>query len=180
MGIRCVNWHRVNRGGVWYPHAVRSRGRFACSCLLALVGCGDVQTTDSRFATPERTVHTLLASHGMSEMSQQDIRERIGEHGAFQLRDTEAWRSCFADFEQPAGEGMAGYVLGILAAGRDELRYETVGDIATVRLQEERVVMRRGDDGAYRIVLRDSVPERVRAGLLQIEENARRRTAPGP
>ena len=27
--------------------------------LLALIGCGDVQTTDPRFATPERTVATL-------------------------------------------------------------------------------------------------------------------------
>ena len=178
MAEHCVNHLAVNPAAVCYPSSVRSRALAAC--ILLSFGCGDVHTTDSRFATPERTVQTLFVSYGMSDLSQEEIRARIGEHGAFQLRDPELWRSCFVDLEQPGGEGMAGYVLGVLGAGRDELRYETVGEAATVHVQTARIVMRRGADGAYRIELRDSVPEPVRAGLLQIEENARRRTVPGP
>lgn len=155
---------------------------FACS-LVALGGCGDdVQTTDSRFATPERTVATLLATHGLSDVSQDDIRTRIAERGSFELRDAETWRQCFTDLDRPGGEGMAGYVLGLLAAARDDLRYETAVDRGYAFPREGiRVVMQRGEDGAYRIILGESVPVEVQRGLLQVEENARRRHEPtGP
>lgn len=148
--------------------------------LVSLVECDDIHTTDSRFATPERTVATLFESYGMSDLSQAEIQERIGERGAFRLRDESAWRECFIDIDRPGGQGMAGYVLGVLGAAREELRYETAGDHAYVHVRDMRIVMRRGDDLAYRIVLYDSVPERVREGLLGVERNARRRIPPGP
>ena len=116
-------------------------------------------------------------------MPQRDaMRARIAERGSFQLRDAETWRLCFTDLERPGGEGMAGYVLGLLAAARDDLRYETAADRGYAIPREGiRVAMERGDDGAYRIVLADSVPPEVQRGLLQIEENAqRRRTPSGP
>lgn len=153
-----------------------------CALTVLLAGCGDdVQVTDPRFATPERTVATLLATHGLADESQESIRSRIAERGSFELRDAETWRLCFTDLERPGGEGMAGYVLGLLAAARDELRYETAANRGYVFPREGiRVVMDRGEDGAYRIVLAESVPEEVQRGLLQIEENARRRIPPGP
>jgi len=82
----------------------------------------------------------------------------------------------------PSGSVTAGYVLGMLAAARDDLRFEISGDRAYVFPREgARVVMHKGSDGAFRIVLRDSVPENVRRGLLQVEENARTRRVPaGP
>ena len=154
--------------------------RLALLAALLLVGCDGTETVDSRFATPERTVDTLFASYGMRDLSQADIQSRIAERGAFELRDEAAWRECFADLDQPAGQGMAGWVLGVLGAGRDELRFETAGEAAYVHVRDMRIVMRRERDGAYRIVLSDSVPERVREGLVVIEENARRRRVPPP
>ncbi|HJL16850.1 MAG TPA: hypothetical protein RMH99_14395, partial [Sandaracinaceae bacterium LLY-WYZ-13_1] len=63
---------------------------------------------------------------------------------------------------------------------RDDLRYETVEDRGYVYPREDvRVVMERGADGAYRVVLAESVPDDVRRGLLQVEENARYRVPEG-
>lgn len=145
---------------------------------LALLGCGDgdVQTTDARFSTPERTVETLLGTYDLDDVPQEQITQMIVQRGSFELRDRETWAQCFADLEQPGGEGMAGYVLGLLAAGRDDLRYETAGEYAYAFPREGvRVVFERQDDGTYLISLARSVPEEVRGGLLQVEENARRR-----
>lgn len=144
--------------------------------------CDDAQQTDSRFATPERTVETLLGAYGIADTPQETVRARLAEHGGLELVDTATWRACFVDLDQPGGEGMAGYVLGMLAAARDELRYETIGERGFVIPREGiRVVMLRGDDGAYRILLAESVPDEVRRGLLTIEDNARHRVpTPGP
>lgn len=142
---------------------------------LALLGCGDgdVQSTDSRFATPERTVETLLGTYGLNDMPQEQITQMIVQRGAFELRDHDTWAECFADLEQPGGEGMAGYVLGLLAAGRDQLRYETAGEYGYAFPREGvRVVFVHLDDGTYRISLRQSVPDEVRNGLMRVEENA--------
>lgn len=141
---------------------------------FALLGCGENLThTDSRFATPERTVDTLLGAYGVRDLPQDDLRARIASQGALTLRDREAYAACFVDLSRPGGEGMAGYVLGMLAAARDELRFETAGDRGYVLPREGiRVVMIRGEDNAYRISLSESVPEDVQRGLLQVEENA--------
>ncbi|MGE0789229.1 MAG: hypothetical protein AB7S26_26380 [Sandaracinaceae bacterium] len=147
--------------------------------LLAMwltVGCGegDIQRADARFSTPEHTVDTLLTTYGLNDMPQEAIQRQIVQRGAFELRDEATWRLCFADLDQPGGEGLAGYVLGLLAAGRDDLRFETTheGGAAIVR-DGIRIVFAHGSDGAYRIVLRESVPEDVRRGLLMVEENHR-------
>jgi hypothetical protein len=150
--------------------------------LLGSPGCEEsVTRTDSRFATPERTVETLLATYGLEDVPQEEIRTRMAERGAFELRDRETWRQCFVDLSRPGGEGMAGYVLGVLAAARDDLRYETVEEHGYVIPRDDiRIVMERDETGAYRIVLAESVPEEVQRGLLQIEENARHRIPRDP
>lgn len=155
---------------------------FALLLVSVTPGCGETTTVDARFSTPEHTVHTLFTTYGLQDESQASIQARIAERGAFELRDDETWRLCFVDLDTPGGEGMAGYVLGMLAAARDDLRYELAGDFAYVFPRDGiRVVMRRGEDGAYRIALRESVPESVRRGLLQVEQNARRQRVPaGP
>lgn len=152
------------------------------SASPVMSGCGtDLTETDARFSTPERTVTTLLGTYGLNDMPQEEIHARLAERGAFQLQDAVTWRACFADIERPGGEGMAGYVLGLLAAARDDIQYETVADrgYATPR-PGVRVVMRRDTDGAYRIVLGESVPETVRRGLIEVEQNARHRPVPTP
>jgi hypothetical protein len=151
-------------------------------CLGAaslLAGCGeDVSRVDARLSTPEHTVQTLLASHGLDALTQEEITARIVERGAFDLEDADAWAACFVDLERPGGEGMAGYVLGLLAAGREQLRYEAAGQRAYVYPREGvRVVLVRGDDGGYRVSLQQSVPEDVRRGLLRIEERQGERGA---
>ena len=153
--------------------------RFGIVLALAalFVGCDDgVTRTDSRFATPERTVATLFEAYGIADASQEAVRQRIGTHGAFELRDRAAFEQCFRDLDAPGGEGMAGYVLGLLAAAKDELRYETVeGRGYVIPREGVRVVMDRDETGAYRIVLAESVPEEIRRSLLQVEDNAQRR-----
>lgn len=148
--------------------------------LVFALGCDDAVTrTDPGLATPEATVSTLLGAYGLEDVPQEEVRRRIGQHGAFELRDRAAFESVFADLDQPGGEGMAGYVLGLLAAAKDELRYETVAGRGYVIPREGvRVVMDRGDDGAYRIVLTESVPEEIRSSLLSVEQNAERRGPP--
>lgn len=144
--------------------------------LLAL-GCDDVTRTDPRFSTPEHTVETLLGAYGLEDVPQDEVRQRIGTHGAFELQDRAAYEACFADLDAPGGEGMAGYVFGMIAAAKDELRYETVAGRGYVTPRDGvRVVMERDETGAYRIVLADSVPEETRRSLMQVERNAERRT----
>ena len=139
------------------------------SALLVLA-CGDVTRTDPRLATPERTVRTLLAAHGIEDGAPGALEERLIAEGGFAIVDRAAYEACFADLHQPGGAGMAGYVLGLLAAARGELRYETIEQHGYVQVREGlRVVMRRGEDRAYRIVLAESVPEDIRRSITGIE-----------
>lgn len=145
----------------------RTVSRVALAALL-LCACGDATTrTDPRLATPERTVQTLLAAHGIAGADRDEVQARVVAEGGFSIADREAYEACFADLDQPGGPGMAGYVLGLLAAAQGELRYETFEQRGVVQVREGvRVVMRRGDDGAYRIVLAESVPEDVRRSIV--------------
>lgn len=164
-------------GGGVVEHGVR---RLVLLSLLSLVGCDEgVSRADARFSTPEHTVETLLGAYGLGDVPQETVQARMAEGGGFALQDREAWRACFTDIDQPGGEGMAGYVLGMLAAAKDDLRYELAGDWAYVYPRDEvRVVMAHEPDG-YRIVLARSVPDEVRRTLLQVEENAQRRLPSG-
>ncbi|MDQ3036511.1 MAG: hypothetical protein M3Y87_29205, partial [Myxococcota bacterium] len=104
---------------------------------LAVGGCeGATTSMDSRFATPERTVATLLASHGLEGLSQEETRARMARHERFEVTDEAAFRACFVDLDDPVSEGLAGWVLGALAAGRDELRTEMFAEQATVAPRE--------------------------------------------
>jgi hypothetical protein len=144
-------------------------GRIVLASLLA-VGCGEPRTTDPRFATPERTVATLLEAHGVGADARQDeIRARAVDEGGFRVRDRAAYEACFADLDRPGGQALAAYVMGMLAGARDELRYTTFEERASVQLRDgQRIAMRRGSDGAYRIVLADSVPEDAQRSLLEL------------
>ncbi len=136
---------------------------------FALVGCGEGAHGDPRFSTPERTVETLLAAHGAGEASDEELRGRIAS-GGLSVVDRELYARCFTDLEQPGGEALASYVLGMIAAARDALRYETHVDRGyAIPREGVRIVMQRGEDGAYRIVLAESVPADVRESLRALE-----------
>ena len=126
------------------PAAVLLRAASLIAALsVAAAGCeGATTRVDRRFATPERTVHTLLEAYDLDGLSQDAIRGR-------------------------------------LAAGRDELRTEMTPVRATVSPREGVRIVMRSDAGAWRIVLRQSVPAEVQRGLATLaaraEEQARRR-----
>jgi len=163
------------------PAAVLLRAASLLAALsVAAAGCeGATTRVDRRFATPERTVHTLLEAYDLDSLSQDAIRGRLAARERFMLRDREAYEGCFADLNGAAAEGMAGWVLGALAAGRDELRTEMTPVRATVSPREGVRIVMRSDAGAWRIVLRQSVPAEVQRGLATLaaraEEQARRR-----
>lgn len=133
---------------------------------LALAACGPTSSADPRFATPERTVETMLAAHGAAGLSGAAIQARMASEGALPIVDREAYAACFVDRDEPGGEALAEYVFGMIAAAKDDLRYETIAERGAVIVRPGvRVAMRRGRDGAYRISLRESVPEDVRRRL---------------
>ncbi len=150
-------------------------------CVLSIAsagaGCDEVVVTDARYSTPEHTVETLFAAYGLGDASADALRERLAARVSFELQDHDAHRACFADHDGDAlSDGMAGWVFGALAAGRDALRTEMFADRATVSPREGvRVVLRHGEDGAWRIVLRESVPDRVREGLAALAERHEQR-----
>jgi hypothetical protein len=148
---------------------------------VLLLACGNdaFTTTDSRYSTPERTIETLLDSCDLRGSSAEN-QAVIIEQGGSRIRDQRAYDACFSDIDQPGGQAMAGYVVGMVAGARDELRYETIEGRGYVIPREGiRIVMERDERGAYRIVLRESVPENVRRSILQLESSAPREPA-GP
>jgi hypothetical protein len=149
--------------------------------VLAVTACdGATTSTDARFSTPEHTIDTMLRAYGLESATQEQLREQISAHGHFEIRDRTSYEACFEDLgDGPVNEGLAGFVFGAIAAGRDDLRIETVRDRATVSPREGiEIVMHRGADGAYRVVLAESVPAAVREQMAAVaghaEDRARR------
>lgn len=150
--------------------------------LGSLLGCEEGLTrVDARFSTPEHTMGSLLRAYDLEDVPQAEIRERMAAHGRFALGDRDLYEECFADFDGSAiEEGWAGYVVGALAAGRDDVRVTIVGDRATLSPRDGvRIVMRRAEDGTWAIVLRDSVPAELRERLTSVAEHAEGRLRRG-
>lgn len=143
--------------------------------IASLVGCdGATRTVDARFSTPEHTVRTLMSAYGLEAATQEQIRERMAHHDRFEMQNRATFRACFEDLDtSSADEGVAGFVFGALAAGRDDMRVATHGDRATISPRAGvEIVMHRGEDGAYRIVLAESVPDEVRARMASLARHA--------
>lgn len=162
-------------------HRLRSLSLVCALALapLSLSACeGDTRTVDVRYSSPEHTVTTLFTAYGLESLSQDEVRQRMASNGHLELRDRETYLACFGDLETPADEGLAGFVLGALAAGKDELRTTITQDRATVSPRPGvEVVLRREDDGRWRIVLAESVPAEVRArmGIVAADYEHRQR-----
>jgi len=152
-------------------------GRYAGCLTLAILsaGCAEEAAPDPRFATPNATVRTLLHAYGLSGLSQQDIQKRMRDHRRFELLDELAYRACFEDFDSADDEGLAGFVVGAIAAGRDSLRVTIVQGTASVfPSPQARIVLHRHDDG-WKISLRESVPGEVQRELRAITQRAAER-----
>ena len=158
----------------------------ALLAAVLLAACdGDTTSTDPRFATPERTVATLLGSYGLADVSQEEVRTLMAAHERFELVDRPSFEACFVEHaeggpEDALIEGLAGFVVGALAAGKDELRVEIAGDTAYVSPRAGvRVVLHRQDDGRFLIALRESVPEDVARRIALVAEHAEQRAQRG-
>jgi hypothetical protein len=155
------------------------------SALLSLVvlsACeGGVTHVDARFSTPEHTMGSLLRAYDLEDVPQSEIRERMASRGRFELEDRDLYEQCFADFDGTAAEeGYAGFVVGALAAGRDDVRVTITGDRAELSPREGvRIVMHRAEDGTWGIVLAESVPDDLRERLSSVAEHAEGRLRRG-
>ena len=156
--------------------------------LATLLGAcdGATETVDARFSTPEHTVRTLMSSYGLADATQDQIRERMAGHARFEMQSRATFRACFEDLgpstgtQGAANEGVAGFVFGALAAGRDDLNIQIAGDRATLSPRTGvEIVMHRGDDGSFRIVLAESVPSEVRARMASLAHHADERARRG-
>ncbi|HJK92925.1 MAG TPA: hypothetical protein RMH85_29475 [Polyangiaceae bacterium LLY-WYZ-15_(1-7)] len=162
--------------------------RRAALALLALAACGGGAEgpPDLRFHTPKATVDTLLDVYGLGEgVSQGEVRRRIRIGRTFHLNDPETRDACFADWGEPWDEGLAGYVLGSLAPLKDDLTITLTEETAHVHATGEDgrrirpVVLRQEDDGAWKIVLRESVPDDVRRRIRESWEAQQRKEEGG-
>lgn len=137
--------------------------------ILFAAACGEDSPPDLRLMTPMTTIRTMLDSYGVADLPQEEIDRRIDIGRRFHLNDPAALRACFSDWEEPVGEGLAGYVFGSVIVAKDDL-------IATVRDDEAEVMVRDAErrtrpvflereDGAWRINLERSVPRSVREEL---------------
>ncbi|MEM9190375.1 MAG: hypothetical protein AAGF12_14415 [Myxococcota bacterium] len=137
------------------------------SVLLLLAGC---EEPDPRFASPEATLDTMMDAYGVLGFTQDEIQERMRVGGRFQLRDEASYRACFAEFGGPQDEGLAGFVFGTVAAGKDQMRIDLQDDRAHVfpnpdRIDRSVVLVRQ--NGEWKISLEESVPADVRHRLRQ-------------
>lgn len=146
---------------------------------LSLAACeGATTEVDVRYSTPEHTISTLFSAYGVEDLSQDEIRARMTGNDRFELRDRDTYLSCFADVRTPTDEGLAGFVFGALAAGKDDLRTTITNDRATVSPRPGfDVVLHREEDGRWLIALEESVPAEVRTrlGLVAADFDQRQR-----
>ncbi len=145
--------------------------------LAVLPGCPE--QTDSRFSTPAATIRSLFSSYGIADVSEAEVRARLQARERFEMHDPRLHRECFADWQGEQDQGLAGYVFGRLAAAKDHLLIDVEGDLAQITpniegaAQEATVLVLQ--DGAWKIALRQSVPEEVRQQLYQVYRRARLR-----
>jgi hypothetical protein len=139
---------------------------------LLLSACHE-RPVDARFASPEATVETLLTAYDLADVPQDEVRARMAAHARFTLLDRETYEACFADLGAASlDEGLAGFVVGALAAGKDELEVEIDGELARVSPREGVAITLRNEDGAWHIVLRDSVPAEIRERIASVAAHA--------
>ena len=104
-------------------------------------------------------------------MSEAEIDRRMATGYQFHLVDRDARRACFADWDEPSDEALVGYVFGSLIAAKDDLVATLRGDRAQMIVENPerrtRPVEFVLEDGAWRILLEDSVPQSAQRELRE-------------
>lgn len=121
---------------------------------------------------------TLLRAHHLDRMPTEEIQRRMSrpDDDRFGAVDEELVARCFEDFDpdDPVDHGLVGFLVGVLAARRDELTAHTAGDRATVAAGPvARVVLHRSRAG-WKIVLDESVPRAYRERMQSLYDRARK------
>jgi hypothetical protein len=146
-----------------------------------LAGCKKEEAVDPRFESVDATLATMMRAYGVEEMTQDEIQAHMRTQGRFELRDEATYQACFLDYRGPQDEGLAGFVFGMLAAGKDQLQVRTVDDRSTVFPTPGRVdrsVVLFGRNGEWTVSLEESVPGPIREALrgeYERSSNQRRR-----
>ena len=143
--------------------------------LMACVSaCEDVETLDPHYATPERTIETMLDAYGLSDVTPEEGR-RLRRAGQLRLRNATAYHACFEHFDGAGDEALAGYVVGSVVENRDALRTTITNDKARVMAERGAPVVLYKRRGGWRISLDESVPQPYRGQLLEVARRARER-----
>ena len=145
--------------------------------LLIVVGA--CTKPDAQFGSPEATLQTLFTAYGANHMTEAEARARLANREHFQLQDAALYRQCFADWLGPQDEGLAGYVFGSLLAAKDSLSFQKENQKVLVRTKRSSgeiitLAVMTQDNGKWKVLLRESVPEEVRQRLYEVYQDARR------
>jgi hypothetical protein len=152
----------------------------ASTPLLTSACSGATETVDARYSTPEHTANTLFSAYGIEALSGEDVRARMSSNARFDLHDRATFVSCFRDLETTTDEGLAGFVFGALAAGKDNLRTEILESRATMSPRTGvEIVFIREEDGRWLISLAESVPAEVRTRLGAVAADTEQRQRRG-
>ena len=134
--------------------------------LTGLLGCDGVHHVDSRYATPERTMATLLASYGLADKSLAEVQS-LRRTGRVHVRDVAARQSCFERFDTAEDEAMAGYVVAVLAEADGSARPTLTAGTARVAIGDSATIVLHDHEGSWRIDLPASVPVTTREAIHQ-------------
>lgn len=135
---------------------------------------------DPAFASPRATAMTLLRAHHLDHMPEDEIRHRMKrtDEDRFGAVDQPLVARCFEDFDpdDPVDHGLVGFLVGVLAARRNELEVRIDGKRAVVSAGPAgRLVLHQGDEG-WKISLEESVPRAYRERMESLYERARKRS----
>jgi len=146
--------------------------------LLVVMACKREPAPPTGFESPAAAIDSLFRAYGVQDMPQEEARRRLQARERFELLEPKLFRGCFWDWQGEHDQALGGFVFGQLVAGKDELEIETTKDTAEVRVASASkelqpvVLVRR--DRAWKIVLRESVPPKVRQSLYEVYRRARR------
>lgn len=146
--------------------------------VVGVMACGADLPPDLRYATPRATLGTLFEAWGVDALTAADVEARKARGRGFHLSDPASFRGCFADWEQPADEALAGYVFGVLAPAKDALRVVPGAERTLVFAEDAPPVVLRRDEGGWRIVLGESVPASTRRHLGEAARDLETERAP--
>jgi hypothetical protein len=86
--------------------------------------------------------------------------------------DAATYRACFVDYDEPADEGLAGFVLGTLSERTESMRVNVVRDRAHVfpdpGARGDRSVVLVKTDAGWKVSLAESVPQAVQREMQRL------------